>query len=71
MSKITQMFQSRTFWTLVVMFATDCVSIFGAHIPAPILALINLGLSTAATYFHINPNQQYTPTGVTPPNSSL
>ena len=69
MSKWIQVLHSRTVGVLVLMFATDTVSVLGAHIQPDLLVLINVALTSLATYLHVNPpvQGQYTPIGVTPP----
>ena len=70
-SKWVQLFRSRTFGVLVLMFATDTVSVLGAHIQPDLLVLINLALTSLASYLHINPSVQgqYTPVGVPAPST--
>ena len=69
MSKWIQVLHSRTVGVLVLMFATDAVSLLGAHIQPDLLVLINFALTSFATYLHVNPPVagQYTPAGTTPP----
>lgn len=59
MNKITQALQSRTFWTLVVMFLIGGVQAITAVIPAgwetPIMGVLGI----LAAYFHVNPSQNY------------
>lgn len=62
-SKWIQLLHSRTFGVLVLMFLTDAVSAFGAHIQPDLLILINLALTSLASYLHINPNEIRTPVG--------
>lgn len=68
-SKLLQLLHSRTFGILVLMFATDTVSAFGAHIQPDLLVLINLALTSLASYLHVNPKipGEYSPSGVPPP----
>lgn len=68
-SKWIQLLHSRTFGILALMFATDAVSAFGAHIQPDLLVLINLALTSLASYLHVNPPiaGQYSPPGVPPP----
>lgn len=65
MNKWFQAFHSRTSGVLVFQFVTNAVSILATHIQPDLLLLINLALSSLAIYFHLNPNQIYTPTGST------
>jgi len=69
-SKWTQVLHSRTVGVLVLMFITDTVSVFAAHIQPDLLVLINLILTSLATYLHVNPPVQgmYTPPGVPAPD---
>lgn len=69
MSKFSQIFQSRTFWTLVVMCVYNIINVYGHLLSPSLSSLVNLVLGAVATYFKINPSQVYTPAGTTPPVS--
>jgi hypothetical protein len=68
-SKWIQVLHSRTVGVLFLLFATDTVSVLGAHIQPELLVLINLSLTSLATYLHVNPPVQglYTPAGTPAP----
>lgn len=75
MNKFTQMFSSRTFWTLVVMVIYNILNVYG-HLLSPSLSdLVNLILGALVTYFHLNPSQVYAPAGstitATTPNTTV
>ncbi len=59
MNKISQIFKSRTFWTLVVLFIVNGVHGIQGSIPPEALTYVNLFLGMMTTYFHINPSQNY------------
>ena len=63
------MFQSKTVRTLLVMFLVNVVSVYGVQLDPTLLTIINLGLSSLATYWKINTDKVYTPTDITPPAS--
>lgn len=67
MNKIAQMFSSRAFWTVVgLLFVAELPVI--QQVLSPLLYhAIELALGVLIVYFHLNPNQVYTPAGVTPP----
>lgn len=54
-------FKSKTFWTLALMFVMNGYAAVSGQIPAGVDVIVNLALSTAATYFHVNPSQAYNP----------
>lgn len=45
--------RSRTFWTLIVMFVGDAVSVYGGLLSPDLLSLFNLILTGVASYFHL------------------
>lgn len=47
------LFRSRTFYTLVLMFAFDAVSVYGNLLSPNTFALVNLILTSVASYFHL------------------
>ncbi len=51
--------KSRTFWTVVVMFLVGGVQAITQFIPAGLLPFVEGGLGLLATYFHVNPSQNY------------
>lgn len=61
MNTITTALKSRTFWTVVVMFIIGGTNAIASFIPAgfetPLMAVLGL----VATYFHLNPSQNYPP----------
>ena len=57
-------FASRTFWTIVVMFVVGGGNAIVGILPADAQAVVMLLLSGLATYFHVNPSQQYNTAGV-------
>lgn len=59
MNKLVQILKSRTFWTLVVLFVINGVDGIRESIPSNIGTLVDLVLGVLATYFHVNPSQQY------------
>lgn len=65
MDKFTQTLHSRTFWTVVIMILVNILP----QLPwsKEVKDLITIILGLLATYYHVNPNQVYTPAGVTPP----
>lgn len=69
MSKWTQVIQSKTFWTVVVMFGTYTINAYGHFLSPELITLITGLLSAVAVYFKINSSTVYTPSGVTPPAS--
>lgn len=52
-------FKSRTFWTVVVMFFVGGGNAIVPVLPASFQAIVMLALSALATYFHVNPSQNY------------
>lgn len=55
------LFKSRTFWSLVVMFVVNGYAAISGQVPSGIDMVINFALTSLATYFHINKSAQ-TPT---------
>lgn len=53
--------KSRTFWTLILMFAINGYAAISGQLPNGVDMIVNLVLTTAATYFHVNPSQPYPP----------
>lgn len=52
-------FKSRTFWTVVVMFIVGGTNAVASFIPVGIEPIVMLALGGLATYFHVNPSQNY------------
>jgi hypothetical protein len=57
--KFLMIFKSRTFYTLAVMFIINGTGAIKGSIPAEYLQIVDLILSVLATYFHVNPSQDY------------
>ncbi len=51
--------KSRTFWTIVVMFVVGGGNAIVPVMPADFQAVVMFALSGLATYFHVNPSQNY------------
>ena len=58
MNKIALMLKSRTFWTVVVMLVFNLIP--QLPVDQGVKDLVNGILTLLATYFHINPSQNYT-----------
>lgn len=52
-------FKSRTFWTLVAVFVVGGGNAIVPMIPEGLQAIIVAVLAMLATYFHVNPSQEY------------
>ena len=63
MSKLALVYNSRTFWTIVVMLVFNLIP--QLPIDQSIKDLVNGVLSLLATYFHVNPSQNYNPPTLT------
>ncbi len=59
MSKFSQTLQSRTFWTIVVAIVINTINANNQFIPMNVLDILNPILGLIATYFHVNPSQNY------------
>jgi len=59
MDKFLQTLQSRTFWTIVVAIVVNTINANQQFIPVNILDIVNPILGLMATYFHVNPAQNY------------
>lgn len=55
MSKLWKVFQSRTFWTIVVMFVVNGITGIRDLIPVAYLPFIDGALGLLAIYFRANP----------------
>lgn len=63
LAKIKLAFGSRTFWVIVIAIVTNTINANAPFIPVPVLDVLNTVLGLLATYFHVNPAQNYnTPT---------
>lgn len=67
MSKFTQLFRSRTFWTLVGLILIAEIPVIQQILPPLDFHALELAFGVIAIYFHLNPSQVYTPAGITPP----
>lgn len=54
-----KLLQSRTFWSLVVLFVVNGYASISGQVPAGVDVIVNLVLTTLATYFHTNPSTTY------------
>lgn len=59
MDKFNKMFFSRTFWTLVLMFAFGGLQALEGIVTPDLYILIQGLLTALATYFKLNPSQKY------------
>jgi len=59
MTKIAKLFQSRTVWTIVVLFIINGVGGIRDFIPPNLLPLIDGLLSILAVYFRANPKVDF------------
>jgi hypothetical protein len=59
MKTIIKTLKSRTVWTIVLMVATNVVSMLVGVVPPEVLTLINTILGALAVYFKISPSQKY------------
>lgn len=60
MGKITLALKSRTFWTLVLTWLVVHGPIISQLLPLSWKPMIDGALVLIATYFHVNPSQNYT-----------
>lgn len=67
MSKILQMFSSRSFWSVVGLVLLAEMPVIQQLISPIAYHALELALGVIAVYFHINSNKIYTPANVTPP----
>jgi len=63
MFKITQALNSRTFWTIAVAIIVNTINANVAFIPAGWMDFINPILGLLATFYHVNPSQNYSVKG--------
>lgn len=59
MQKIGQVLTSRTFWTIAIMLAFNLITYIHPFVSDSIFGLVNGALTLIATYFHVNPSQNY------------
>ncbi len=59
MNKIQLALGSRTFWTIAIAIVINTINANTKFIPANILDIVNPILGLLATYFHVNPSQNY------------
>lgn len=52
------LFRSRTFWTLVLMFVVNGYAAISGHIPGNYDMIVNLVLTSLASYFHVEKQVQ-------------
>lgn len=52
-------FFSRTFWTVVAMFVVGGLNAITPVLPPNVQAVVVALLGVLATYFHVNPSQNY------------
>jgi hypothetical protein len=66
MNKLGQLLKSRTFITLVVMFAFNALQVFSPSLSPEVRDTINGILVLIAGYYKVNPSQQYNGSTQTP-----
>lgn len=59
-SKLVQGLHSRTVGTLVIMILYNVLAVYGNALSPQLSVLVNVVLGAVATYFHVNPAQNYT-----------
>ena len=59
LTQLTTALKSRTFWTIVVVFALNTVQVYGHYFQPDFMTLLNGILGALAVYFKITPSQQY------------
>jgi hypothetical protein len=59
MNKIELALKSRTFWTIVIIAALNTIPQVKQYLPQSLFDAINWALGFLATYFHVNPSQNY------------
>ena len=67
MNKVMLALKSRTFWTLVFMFAFNAIEVVSPNLSPETRTLVNGVMGLLAVFFHVNPSQQYN--GTTPPQA--
>lgn len=58
-----RLLSSRTVWTIALMFAFNAVQVFGHYLSPEIATFVDLCLTGAAGYFHVNPRISFSDTG--------
>ena len=59
MQKLLKAFKSRTFWTIAVLVVINSVSAIHQYIPVDYVGYVDMFLGILATYFKVNPSQEY------------
>lgn len=59
MNKVSLALKSKTFWTIVVAIVVNTINANQQFIPMNVLDILNPILGLMATYFHVNPAQNY------------
>lgn len=59
MQKLTQILKSRTFWTIAILFVINGLNGVHSMIPSTVVPYLDGALALLATYFHVNPSQNY------------
>lgn len=59
MNKIQQALKSRTFWTIFITVVMNTLNANTQFISPQTLEIFNAIFAVIATYFHINPSQNY------------
>ena len=50
---------SRTFWTIAIMVAMNVTQVIEPYANAEVIVLMNAILGALASYFKVNPSQEY------------
>lgn len=59
MNKISLALKSKTFWTIAVAIVVNTINANNQFIPTNVLDILNPILGLMASYFHVNPSQNY------------
>ena len=59
MNKVLLALKSKTAWTIVLAIVVNTINANKQFIPTNILDIVNPILGLMATYFHVNPSQNY------------
>jgi regulator of PEP synthase PpsR (kinase-PPPase family) len=59
MNKVSLALKSKTFWTIVIAIVVNTINANQQFIPMNVLDIVNPILGLMATYFHVNPSQNY------------
>lgn len=60
MENTYSLLRSKTFWTLVLMFVADAITVYGNLLSPQLLGLLNLVLTGVASYFHLQTGESTT-----------